>query len=134
LRSGGLHRGRPHRGGSVSPPPPPPPPPNPPQRFQRAAARYPRRSALRAADGESWTYAQLERLSRAGARRLAAAGCAPGERVGVHMRKSPLAVAAQLAILRAGGVYVPLDPLSPPARAAALAADGRLRALIADPP
>lgn len=78
------------------------------------------------------SYRQLERASRSLAHRLRVAGCPPGARVGVWMPKSAAAVVAQLAALRAGAVYVPLDRRAPEARIAALAADAALWGLFAD--
>lgn len=105
--------------------------------FERRARRWPRRPALRQRAGESgvvtWTYGDLEQASRSGAHHLLAAGLTAGARVGVWMRKSPSAVAALLAGLRAGGCYVPLDPYAPAPRIAQLAANCRLEYLFADP-
>lgn len=105
------------------------------QGFEQAARRWPGRPALRQVtlEGtESWNYAELESGSRAAALRLLQAGLMRGERVGVWMRKSPAAVAAMLAGLRAGGCYVPLDPYAPAARVAHQAANCQLRHLFAD--
>ncbi|HXR97594.1 MAG TPA: AMP-binding protein, partial [Terriglobales bacterium] len=90
-------------------------------------------TAVGGAEGQPrWSYRQLERVSRVAALRLRAAGLAPGARVGVWMRKSPPAVAAMLAALRAGMVAVPLDAAAPGARVEALARDCQLGALFAD--
>jgi len=100
--------------------------------IEAAAARFGARPALCAAE-TTWSYAALERASRRAALALRALGLAPGARVGVWMRKSPAAVAALLAALRADCVYVPLDPAAPPARIAALAADSGMAALFTEP-
>ena len=97
-----------------------------------AVARHPRQPALRAASGESWSYAELWAASGGLARRLLDAGLRPGMRAGIWMRKSPAAVAALLGVLRAGGVYVPFDAFAPPARIAAMARDCALWGLLAD--
>ncbi len=65
---------------------------------------------------ETLSYADLEILSNRLARLLRAAGCEKGDRVCLLMPKSPLAIASLLGIYKAGGIYVPLDPSSPPAR------------------
>ncbi len=44
---------------------------------------------------------------------LQAAGVAPGDKVGVMLARAPQAIFAQLAVLLAGAVYVPLDPEQP---------------------
>jgi amino acid adenylation domain-containing protein len=51
---------------------------------------------------------------------LAEQGCGVGERICLLMPKSPMAIACILGIYKAGGVYVPLDPASPPARLASI--------------
>jgi amino acid adenylation domain-containing protein len=69
-------------------------------------------------DQERMTYGELERTSNRLAQRLRQAGCATGDRVGLMIPKSPMAIAAILGVLKAGGIYVPLDPAGPPARLA----------------
>lgn len=64
------------------------------------------------------TYGELEERSRRWARTLRAQGVEAGDRVGLLLSKSPAAVCAILATLRAGGTYVPLDPAGPAARVA----------------
>lgn len=102
------------------------------QPFERAALKYSDCAAVRDGQGERWSYAQVHAAGLSRARALLAAGLPMGARVGVWMRKAPATVAALWGVLRAGGVYVPLDPLAPSARIAALAADAQLWGLIAD--
>ena len=65
---------------------------------------------------DTLTYAQLETRSTQVARILTEGGCHKGDRICVLMPKCPAAIVCLLAIYKAGGVYVPLDPASPPAR------------------
>lgn len=102
-----------------------------PQAVARACARWPNQLALIGPQGDVLTYAALERRSRVWAARLQAAGCRPSARIGVWLPKSVDAVVALLAVLRAGCIYVPLDPWAPAARIEALAADCSLSALLA---
>ena len=92
------------------------------ERFARQAARTPDAVALAAA-GERVAYAQLE----AGANRLAhllrGRGVGPEARVALCLEPSPRAVTAVLAVLKAGGAYLPLDPAAPPERLAMLLRD-----------
>ena len=67
-------------------------------------------------DGLALTYAELEVRSNRIARVLEEGGCARGDRVCLLMAKSTHAIAGLLGIYKAGGIYVPLDPSSPPAR------------------
>ncbi len=79
-----------------------------------------------------WTYARLDREARAVASALLAQGLQPGERVGLWFGQSAGQVAGMLGVLQAGGVYVPLDPLAPVARLAAVISDAGLRLLVTD--
>ncbi|MBN6100552.1 amino acid adenylation domain-containing protein [Xanthomonas sp. CFBP 8703] len=66
------------------------------------------------------SYAQLAQLARHYGRRLRAAGVAPNQLVGVVMRKCWQQVVAVLAILEAGGAYLPIDADLPSGRIAQL--------------
>ncbi len=69
-------------------------------------------------DGERrLRYAELDALANRVARVLAATGAQRGDRVALLAHKSIEAIAVMLGTMRAGLVYVPLDPASPPARA-----------------
>lgn len=67
-------------------------------------------------DSQALTYADLERVSNRLARLLRESGCRKGDRVCLLLPKRPEAIAAILAIYKAGCIYVPLDPSSPAAR------------------
>ena len=95
------------------------------------AARTPDQIAI--VGGESTTYAELDRLANRFAQVLRKAGVAPGDRVGVHLPRSAHAIAAMLGASRAGAVYVPLDPSSPPARMQIIVKDCGLRHVVISP-
>jgi amino acid adenylation domain-containing protein len=102
-----------------------------PEVLARAARERPDHPAVVA--DRSATYAELDDLaSRAGAA-LVDAGVGPGDRVAVSAPKSVEVVAAIYGIMRAGAAYVPIDPASPVTRAAHIANDCEVAALIADP-
>jgi amino acid adenylation domain-containing protein len=88
--------------------------------------------ALRCA-GSELTYRQLDALANRAADQLARAGVRRGDRVGVWLTKSPAAVAAMQGALRLGAAYVPVDPLSPPLRAAAILSDCAVAAAVTTP-
>ncbi|GAA3348261.1 D-alanine--poly(phosphoribitol) ligase [Amorphoplanes nipponensis] len=87
-----------------------------------AAARYPDRPAVSGAAGVL-SYAELDRRANALAARMRAAGVIRGDRVVIRAEKSPDVVAAMQAVLRLGAAYVPVDPATPDARAAAVVRD-----------
>lgn len=65
---------------------------------------------------EKITYGELESESNKLAGILIKQNLEPGDRVGLFMEKAPKTIVAMLGITKAGGVYVPLDPDSPPER------------------
>lgn len=76
-----------------------------------------RPDAIALVDGEhTLTYQALERRSNQLARLLLEGGCEPGDRIGLLLPKSADAVIGMLAALKAGGLYVPVDPESPASR------------------
>ncbi|MFJ6214784.1 amino acid adenylation domain-containing protein [Streptomyces sp. NPDC092296] len=88
-----------------------------PELISRAAAERPDTVAVAMPDEsgavERLTYAELEARSRRVAHRLRGLGVRDGAVVGLRLRKSPDLVVAMLAVLRAGGAYLPLDPDHP---------------------
>ncbi|EEX12200.1 enterobactin synthetase component F [Citreicella sp. SE45] len=64
------------------------------------------------------SYAELDTLSAALARRLASRGIGPGAVVGVALPRSVALIVALLGVLRAGAAYVPFDPEDQSARRA----------------
>lgn len=62
------------------------------------------------ADGRAWTYDDVERASAKLANLLIALGLQPGDRVAAQVDKSPEALLLYLASLRAGTVFLPLNP------------------------
>jgi amino acid adenylation domain-containing protein len=69
------------------------------------------------ADGrEAWRYRELEQASNRLARRLIAEGAKPGDAVAIYAQRDASLALALLATLRAGAVFVVLDPAYPPAR------------------
>ena len=101
--------------------------------FRERAAERPDALAL-VWDGGRMTYADLDRRSDRLARHLLAAGVTRGELVGVALDRSPEAVVAVLAILKAAAAYLPLDLSYPDKRIAFLVDDARARVVIARTP
>ncbi|WP_249357923.1 non-ribosomal peptide synthase/polyketide synthase [Nocardia cyriacigeorgica] len=82
------------------------------ERFARAAALDPAAVAVRA-EHRTLTYAELDDWSNRLARRLIAAGVGPETLVAVALPRSAELVVALLAVVKAGGGYLPIDPAYP---------------------
>ncbi|HEX8189187.1 MAG TPA: amino acid adenylation domain-containing protein [Pyrinomonadaceae bacterium] len=85
------------------------------QLFEEQAERTPDSVAL-VYEGERLTYGELDVRAEALASRLRAHGVGPDAVVGVLAERSLGLVAGLLAVLKAGGAYLPLDPEYPAAR------------------
>jgi amino acid adenylation domain-containing protein len=85
------------------------------QLLEEAAERYPEKKAVVDRD-RHFTYAELDRTSNRLARALIANGIQKGDRVGFYLKKSLESIVSMFAILKAGGVYVPIDPFAPSKR------------------
>jgi hybrid polyketide synthase/nonribosomal peptide synthetase ACE1 len=70
---------------------------------------YPNRIALKNHDGTSITYTQVKRRVDMIANELLSNGVSPGTRVGILQAPSADWICSLMAILRVGGVYIPLD-------------------------
>ncbi|HEU0015952.1 MAG TPA: amino acid adenylation domain-containing protein, partial [Longimicrobium sp.] len=90
--------------------------------FEQQAARTPDATAVVSGD-ETLTYAELNARANRLAHHLRALGVGPGVRVGLCVERSPAMVEGILAVLKAGGVFVPLDPGYPAERLAYMLAD-----------
>ncbi|PPE69148.1 amino acid adenylation domain-containing protein, partial [Caldimonas thermodepolymerans] len=100
-----------------------------PQLLAGPVQRHPAAVALRRGP-RSLTYAELEALSNRLAHALRARGISRGQLVGLCLERSPEMLVAQLAILKAGAAYVPLDPAFPAERLAYMAQDAQLALLL----
>ncbi|HEV7590708.1 MAG TPA: amino acid adenylation domain-containing protein, partial [Longimicrobium sp.] len=99
--------------------------------FAEVAAAAPGAVALSDVEGGARTsYAELEARANRLARHLRGRGVAPGSRVALAMDRSPDAVVAMLAVLKAGASYVPIDPAYPEARTAAILHDAGCAAVV----
>ncbi|HSU81101.1 MAG TPA: amino acid adenylation domain-containing protein, partial [Thermoanaerobaculia bacterium] len=92
------------------------------ERIAAWAARQPERPAL-VSEAETVSWGELDRRANRLAHALIRRGAAPERVVAVCLERSPAAVIACLAVLKAGAAYLPLDPVHPPERLAAMAAD-----------
>ncbi|CAJ1762984.1 Dimodular nonribosomal peptide synthase [Aeromonas salmonicida] len=93
------------------------------------AAQTPNKIALIQGEASVSYEALLARCEQMAAA-LQASGVQPGDRVGVMLARSPLAIFTQLAVLLAGAVYVPLDPEQPLERQGHILRLGEVKTLI----
>ncbi|HEX8362093.1 MAG TPA: amino acid adenylation domain-containing protein, partial [Longimicrobium sp.] len=99
--------------------------------FEAWARRTPGAVAL-VQDGESLTYAELDARATRLARHLRGRGVGPEARVAICVERSPEMVVALLAVLKAGGAFVPLDPAYPVERLRYMIRDSAPTALLVD--
>jgi nonribosomal peptide synthetase DhbF len=95
------------------------------------ALNRPEAIAIESSHG-SLSYAELEARAERVAQALAAAGVGPGVRVALYGARCPELFAAVLGVVKAGGVYLCLDPEYPAARREQIWSDYKAKVLIAD--
>jgi amino acid adenylation domain-containing protein len=97
--------------------------------FERQAQRTP--DAVVLVDGRrSVCYAELDQWANRVARRLSDNGVGPGDVVAVRAGRSPELAVAALAVLKAGGAYLPLDLRQPEARREFMLSDAGARVML----
>ncbi|WP_030921918.1 non-ribosomal peptide synthetase [Streptosporangium amethystogenes] len=99
--------------------------------IEEQAARSPHATAI-AAGGESLSYQELDQHANRLAHLLRAKGLGSGGRVGICLERGSGMVVAMLAAGRAGATYVPIDPLTPAGRVAAVFADARVDVVVSE--
>ncbi|MEV7189232.1 amino acid adenylation domain-containing protein, partial [Kitasatospora sp. NPDC093102] len=99
--------------------------------FERQADRTPHATAL-AHDGGTLSYAELDTRANRLAHHLTALGVGPETPVAMLMERSADVVVATLAVLKAGGCYVPMHPGLPAERMTGVLADTGAPVLLTD--
>jgi len=99
------------------------------QILSKGASKHPDSLAVWAR-GRSLTYRELEDRSNQMAHLLREHGLQKGDRVGIYFPKAVESVVSMFGVLKAGGVYVPLDPLQPAQRIEYIIDNCRVKALV----
>ena len=99
--------------------------------FEAQVAKTPDAEAL-AFEGESLTYAQLNTRANQMAHVLREMGVGPDVIVGLHLNRSSALIIAALAIMKAGGAYLPMDPAYPADRTALYIEDSATKVIVTD--
>ncbi|WP_030785556.1 non-ribosomal peptide synthase/polyketide synthase [Streptomyces sp. NRRL S-920] len=100
--------------------------------FEQQAARTPDAVALIDGDREL-TYADVDRAANRLAHRLVGGGVGPERVVALALPRSAAAVVAQLAVAKAGGAFLPVDPDYPPQRREFMIRDAGAHLVLDDP-
>ena len=98
--------------------------------LSRSAARSPEKTAL-VYKNQELSYRDLEAKSNQLCATLASQGVQKGDRVGILLNKSPESIVSVFGILKAGAIYVPLDPAAPGARVCSIMNHCGIRLVIA---
>jgi amino acid adenylation domain-containing protein len=99
--------------------------------FEQQVAAQPEAVAV-VFKNEQFTYRELNQRANQLAHHLRRLGTGPESLVGVCLERSVDAVIAILAVLKAGGAYLPVDPSSPRERLSQMLADTRARIVITE--
>jgi len=98
--------------------------------FEAQVKQVPDKEAL-VFHGKKWTYKQLDAISNQLARYLVKEyQVAKGDIVGIITEKSDLTVISMLAVLKAGGAFVPIDSDSPKQRVRHIVGDTQMKVLL----
>lgn len=100
------------------------------QLLEQSARNHPDGNAF-VFKNDSITYKELDEKSSKLALKLLQIGVSKGDRVGIFLGKSLEMIVSLFGILKAGGVYVPIDPATPPQRTAYIINNCGIECLVA---
>lgn len=99
--------------------------------FMKQVEKNPEQIAL-VAGAEKYTYRELDEKSGALAQKLISLGIAEEKVVGAYLERNAYTVISQLAVLKAGGVFLPIDHRYPKDRIDYMLADCKVELVLAD--
>src|SRR5436309_2177265 len=99
--------------------------------LEASARRFPEKTAL-VCDGQRWTYRQLDERANAIAYALITAGVRRSDRIAVYLDNSADAVLSVFAALKAGGVFLVINPSVKPEKLAYILNNCRATSLVTD--
>ncbi|MDP8242503.1 MAG: amino acid adenylation domain-containing protein [Candidatus Hinthialibacter antarcticus] len=99
------------------------------QLFERSAAAAPQRAAV-VHNENSLTYEELNQRANRIAHRLRRQGVKPNDFVGILEPRGNDCLAAMLGVLKAGGAFMPIDPVYPDERVRYMIANSEIKTLI----
>ncbi|HEV2175789.1 MAG TPA: amino acid adenylation domain-containing protein [Terriglobia bacterium] len=99
------------------------------QLLTKSVERFPEKTAVWAR-GKTLSYRELEERSNQLAHLFRERGVKKGDRVGLYFPKSIESLACMLGVMKAGGVYVPLDPAQPASRIGYIISNCAMKGLV----
>ena len=99
--------------------------------FEQCARISPNRLAL-CAGSEQLTYCELDKKANALAKRLITLGVSKGGVIGAYLDRTAYTVISQLAVLKAGGVFLPIDHRYPKDRIDYMLKDCKVKLVLTD--
>ena len=99
--------------------------------IKQQAANHPERIAL-ISRGKEFTYRQIDEKSDALAQKLLNLGVTKGDVIGAYLDRTEHVIFAQLAVLKAGGVFLPIDHRYPKDRIDFMLEDCQVRFVLSD--
>ncbi|MDP4202078.1 MAG: amino acid adenylation domain-containing protein [Bacteroidota bacterium] len=97
--------------------------------FETSVAKYPKNIAIESSQ-QSFTYKEVDEMANQLAGWLQRQGVQPEAKVVIWLPRCPEVYIAMLAVLKAGGAYIPLDPELPVARVNFILKDSEAKVLI----
>ncbi len=97
--------------------------------FRQVSRDYPNQTAI-LSERQPVSYRQLDTISNDLALKMHALGFRSGELAGVMLERSAMLVSSMIAVMKAGGAFLPIDPESPGLRIEEISAAARLGWLI----